>query len=348
VKPVDVEAAADPAPQVARHPIVVIGRNEAERLPTTLAAAFAASDRVIYVDSDSTDGSAGIARCAGAEVVQLYAPPALSAARSRNAGAQRAAELWPETEFLQFLDGDCELVPSWVARAASVLRSAPDVAIVCGRLRERRRAISVFARLLDMEFDREPGDVASCGGIFMARAAVFRDVGGFDPSVAAGEEPELCLRIRRRGYRVVRLADDMACHEGGIDGFAAWWRRAVRSGRAYAHAAELHGSDPERPGVRESASIWFWAAALPVVALALALPSGGWSLLLALLYPAQVARTAWRRRRPGESAGDRVLFAVACMAAKFPQLQGQVGHRLRRRSDAAAPQSRAASPQEFA
>jgi hypothetical protein len=287
------------------------------------------------VDSASSDGSAGIARDAGADVVRLAEPPALSAARSRNEGARRVGELWSGVRYVQFLDGDCELKSGWMKSAAAVLRDQPDVAAVCGRLRETRRAESVYARLLDMEFDREPGDVAACGGIFMVRLGVFREVGGFDPSVAAGEEPELCIRIRRRGHRIVRLADEMARHEGGIDRFGDWWRRAVRSGRAYAQAADLHGDDAERPGARELTSAWVWAVAVPAAALALAFPTTGWSLLLLVAHPLQVARTAWNRSRPGETAGDRLLFGAACMAAKLAQVQGHLAYRRTRRARAA-------------
>jgi glycosyltransferase involved in cell wall biosynthesis len=51
--------------------VVVIGRNEGERLKRCLISATTQSTRVVYVDSGSSDNSPAIARDLGADVVDL-------------------------------------------------------------------------------------------------------------------------------------------------------------------------------------------------------------------------------------------------------------------------------------
>ena len=92
--------------------IVVIGRNEGERLKRCLQS-LPKSAPVVYVDSGSTDGSDLWAREFGAELVRLDPATPFTAARARNAGFRRLTEITPHTSFVQFVDGDCELAGDW-------------------------------------------------------------------------------------------------------------------------------------------------------------------------------------------------------------------------------------------
>lgn len=318
---------------------VVIGRNEGERLRVCLESIRARGGEgtiVVYADSGSGDGSPELARSMGVEVVELDPSKPFSAARGRNEGLARLRELAPGVEFVQFIDGDCELSAGWMEAGVRKLESDEKIAIVCGRVRERHRDASVYNRLCDMEFNRKPGNVAACGGIFLARRRAMDEVGGFDPRVVAGEEPEMCLRLRRAGYAVWRLADDMCLHDSAMMRFGQWWKRSVRSGYAYAIAKAMHGGSAERHGVKESRSIWAWSIVPIVLALAAAWPTWGLSLALLLVYPLQALRIAKGRKLPGETFSDRVLFGVACMAAKWPQLVGQIRFHMQRRQGRAA------------
>ncbi|WP_337176259.1 glycosyltransferase [Paludisphaera sp.] len=301
--------------------LVAIGRNEGERLRRCLESARGLGLAVVYVDSGSSDGSVEAARGLGAEVVELDLSSPFTAARARNAGLARLLEAAPEARHVQFIDGDCELAPGWIERGRAELDARPDVAVVAGRLRERRPDRSVYNRMADLEWDVPPGDVEACGGIAMMRVAPLVKAGGYDPSLMAGEEPELCLRLRRDGWKVVRLADDMASHDMEMTRFRQWWRRAVRCGYAYAEGASLHGGGPERHYVRETRSILAWGLALPAVALALAWPTRGLSLLLLGAYAILAARVYRynRRRRP---AGDAAIAALFIVPAKLAGIQG--------------------------
>jgi hypothetical protein len=57
------------------------------------------------------------------------------------------------------------------------------------------------------------------------------------------------------------------------------------------------------------------------MALAAAFPTSGYSLILGLLYPLQVARIYHRTRRRARP-GLALAYAMTCVAAKFPEFVG--------------------------
>jgi GT2 family glycosyltransferase len=302
--------------------VVVIGRNEGERLRRCLESLPGQRAAIVYVDSGSTDGSVALARGFGAEVVELDSARPFSAARARNEGFDRLQQVLPDVAYVQFIDGDCELFDDWLDCAARTLDERPDVAIVAGRLREINRASSIYNRLCDIEWDVPSGEVGEIGGIAMARAEVFRAAGGFDATLIAGEEPELCFRLRRDGWKILRLGADMARHDAAMTRFGQWWRRAVRSGHAYAEGASQHGAETDRYRVHETASIAFWGAGLPAgigIAACLIHPA---ALVLLGAYPVLAARVYRHMRRRALSPADSLAYAGFCTLAKFPQAIG--------------------------
>lgn len=293
---------------------VVIGRNEGERLVVCLRALRGQMRRVVYVDSGSTDGSVAQARALGAEVVALDMTRPFTAARARNAGLEVLAADPPE--FVQLLDGDCEMVPGWPAAALAAFAEHPRAVVVCGRRRERFPQASVWNALADREWDTPVGPARACGGDALMRYAAVRAVGGYRDDLIAGEEPELCLRLRQAGGEVWRIAAEMVLHDAALTRFGQWWRRTRRAGHAFAEGAALHGAGPERHWVAETRRALFWGAGLPVlVLLAGLIHPAGW--LLALVYPAQVVRLA---RRGGGT------WAVYSVLGKFAEAQGALGY----------------------
>jgi GT2 family glycosyltransferase len=308
---------------VSRLAIVAIGRNEGGRLSRCLDSVLGRDLPVVYVDSGSADGSAELARRRGASVVELDGSLPFTAARARNAGFEKVLALHPEAELVQFVDGDCELVPGWLEHGERELHAQPHVAAVCGRVRELHREGSIYNRLCDLEWDTPAGETRACGGNAMMRVRAFRDAGGFEPGLIAGEEPELCLRLRRLGWKIVRSGRDMVLHDADMTHFGQWWRRALRAGWAYAEGAARHGASSERHFVRENCSILFWGVLLPAAALLLAWRTGGLFLLLLAGYPTLVARVYSKAIRRGISLADARLLAVFTVLAKFPQAIGQ-------------------------
>jgi len=312
-------------PSSAKLGIVVIGRNEGERLPRCLDSLASSGAPVVYVVSGSSDGSLEMAREHGAIVLALDGSCRFTAARARNAGYHRLLRLDPGLEFVQFVDGDCELASAWLEQAVRFLEGRPQVAAVSGRLRERHPEASIYNRLCAIEWDVPPGEASACGGIVMMRVRALEGVDGFDPDLIAGEEPELCVRLREAHWRVHRIDAEMAKHDADIRRFSQWWRRSLRGGYAYAEAAFLHGKPPERSGVRETRSIWFWGAILPLLALAFAWQTGGQSLLLLFAaYVLLLLKIHWSAWRGGMPAADAALYASSIIVSKFPQILGQL------------------------
>ena len=299
---------------------VAIGKNEGERLRVCLLSLAHRVDHIVYVDSGSTDGSVEFAKSLGAHVVQLDDSIPFTAARSRNAGVARLREVAPEVQLFQLIDGDCELIDGWLDHAARFLQENREYAAAAGQLRERFPDASVYNYLCDVEWATPVGDADACGGIVMMRAAAFQSVDGFRPDLIAGEEPELCFRLRERGWKIRRLDIDMARHDVAMTRFSQWWRRARRAGHAYAEAAHMHGNTEERMGVNESRRIVAWGLVLPALALGGAPQTGGWTLLLLLAYPLNVVRIARRLRSEGQSRPWTLAFFL--MLSKVPEALG--------------------------
>jgi len=315
--------------------VVVIGRNEGERLRRCLASLEGAR-ALVYVDSGSTDGSIELARGFGAEVVELDRAVPFTAALARNAGWRRLAQVAPDVRLVHFFDGDCEVLPGWIAHAAHVLGERPDLAVVCGRRRERFPDATVFNLLCEMEWNGPVGEIKSCGGDALMRLDVLSAVGGYDASLIAGEEPELCVRIRARGWKIWREPRDMVLHDAAITRWGQWWKRSKRGGHAFAEGAHLHGAAPENHYVAETRRALLWGALLPAVILLASLGTP-FAVALALVYPLQVVRLALKPSGAALEAGARWTRAFFLVAARFPEAAGVLTfhwHRLRGRASA--------------
>src|SRR5581483_8804078 len=215
--------------------VVVIGRNEGERLRRCLASLVGAGAYLAYVDSGSNDGSVAMAGSLGVEVVELDSAEPFTAARARNAGCEALLRSHPELQYVFFVDGDCEVIHGWIGEAVRFLESHSDVAVVCGRRRERHPERSIYNLLCDIEWDSSPpGETGACGGDAVMRIAAFRQAGGFRADLICGEEPELCARLRQSGWRIWRLAADMTVHDAAMYRLTQWWQRTVRVGYGYA------------------------------------------------------------------------------------------------------------------
>jgi len=306
------------APQVVG--FVAIGRNEGERLRRCLNS-LPPTAPIVYVDSGSTDGSQQWSQRFGAEVVSLDLSSPFTAARARNAGFRRLLELAPDIKLVQFIDGDCELNLNWLPTATSFMKHNPNVAAAFGRRRERHPSHSVYNQLCDWEWEGPIGENLACGGDVMMRAFALNSVGGYRETLIAGEEPELCVRLRASGWRIFRLDAEMTLHDAALDRFTQWWKRTVRSGYAFAQGACLHGSLPERHWVWESRRAWIWGIGLPFVCVAGGFIWMPWGWASFAIYPAQILRQLFRE------SGDlhrRATIALFQVIGRFAEGLGQL------------------------
>ena len=305
---------------------VVIGRNEGARLERCLESIMQRGERVVYVDSGSHDDSVIVAKHHGAVVLELTADAPFTAARARNEGFDRLLQQWPDTEFVMFIDGDCELISGFVEAAIENLTSQPILGVVTGHCKERRPEETIYNRVCDMEWAGPVGEIDACGGIFVIRSATFGSINGFNASLIAGEEPELCIRIRAKGERIFRVENDMCFHDADMRHFSQWWRRAIRGGHSYAQVSQIH------PGAyaAERRRAWMWGAILPLVILTAAPFTNGWSAALLLLYIVSFLKT-WRGLiGVGAASNHAALYALFLVISKFPNLLGMLDYRRKR------------------
>lgn len=303
--------------------VVAIGRNEGPRLKDCLRSLQAAGlSPIVYVDSGSTDDSIEAARDAGATVVSLDMSTPFTAARARNAGFRELLR-WVRPDFVQFIDGDCALDVEWPGKASRFLEENPDVAIVCGRRRERHPERSLYNRLCDFEWATPVGEALSCGGDALARVSAIAAVGGYRETLIAGEEPELCLRLREAGWRIWRLDAEMTRHDAAMTHLAQWWKRSRRAGHAFAEVSAIHHKSPKAIWRRETVRALAWSALLPGAIIgALVLHPG--VAIIAAAYPLQLARIALREKKA--LGREALAFAALSVLGKFAEAAGVIGY----------------------
>ena len=301
--------------------IVIIGRNEGERLLRCLHSIQEYIQYSVYVDSASSDNSVEAAKKLSAHTLALDMSMPFTAARARNAGFAELLKLHPETEFVQFVDGDSEIINNWIPEAALFLHINQPIAVVSGILNERFPEKTIYNALCDLEWKMPEGEIRSCGGNAMMRVSAFEQVNGYLPNLAAGEEPEMCVRLRQNGWKIWHLHHAMMLHDADMTTFKQWWKRTVRGGYAFAEGAFLHGKAPEFHWVVESKRAWLWGFFIPLIILIAFVFKPVWGLLLSLLYPIQVIRLTLKSKLPVKMAFLQACFFVI---GKFAELVGQV------------------------
>ena len=303
--------------------LVAIGRNEGQHLHQCLLSVIGKAACIVYVDSGSTDGSVELARSLGVAVVELDCSIPFSAARARNAGFFELREQNPELEYVQFIDGDCEVVEGWIEAAAEKLSANPEVVAVCGWRRERYPERSIYNRICDVEWRMgSVGPTLSFGGDVMVRAEALAAVGGYDSSVIAAEDDDLSVRLRRAGGKLLRINRDSTLHDANMHSILQWWQRAKRCGYAFAQVSHLHGAPPERKFVKEVRRTWLWGGILPLGALVLALPTHGLSGIAFGRYPLTALQVIHKMRQRGFSWSDSLAWGLSCAVSVFPSVVG--------------------------
>ncbi|WP_417498663.1 glycosyltransferase [Methylophaga sp.] len=297
---------------------VVIGRNEGERLKICLESLRKQIHCVVYVDSGSIDSSVEIAKSIGVHVINLDLRIPFTAARARNEGALYIQNHHSQIEFMQFVDGDCEVQSGWLSKALDFLESSDDYAVACGRRRERYPNSSVFNQLCDIEWNTPIGEALACGGDALIRVKAFEHVNGYNESLIAGEEPEMCFRMREQGWRIMRLDAEMTLHDAAMTKISQWWKRHKRAGHAFAESYDLHGQSAEQFRKSDCMRILFWAAGLPLIIAFLCFFHLMFACLL-LVYPFQIIRLTLKYFRQFRQLRPSFFYALSNVASKFPQ-----------------------------
>jgi len=329
--------------------VIIIGRNEGERLRRAFSSIPVADVSVLYVDSGSSDGSVELARSLGIEVHSLDPARPFSPSRARVEGVSQLLQTMPSLRFIQFVDGDCELTLDWLAQAIAYLEQHAIVAIVCGLLVETAPELSIYNKLSPQTWKQRVGEIDACGGIFMIRRDIYEAIGGFNPTLITREESDLCKRVRIAGYRIERLDALMAKHDSGLLSFSQWWIRAIWGGYGDALGIDTDlGNIENRRRLR-----WYLTGPLAAPVLV----AGGfigmaWSSWFALapivviaVHGLSFTRLAVARLRQGDSVGDAICFSAFAVLRNLACGYGFIKYFLRRGGQAKRPDPH--TPQAF-
>ncbi len=320
-------------PQPPEHPlipqlaVVVIGRNEGDRLKTCLESVLTmnypqASLKIVYVDSNSADDSVRMATDLGVDTIPLTRGT-MTAARARNAG-------WKECRapFILFLDGDTVLHPDFARRALQPM-SDPSIAGVWGNRRESNTGGSLYNAVCDLDWMCSPGWTPFFGGDALVRRAALEAAGGFDETLIAGEEPDLCRRMRGLDYRILHIDVPMTWHDMAIVGFPAYWRRSLRTGHAYAQVSARYQqtADPlwREESRRNTVRGILWIV-VPITSIAASLRTASIIpiALLSIAAAVLMSRSAWKIRWKTPSKKILIMYGLHSHLQQIPILFGQI------------------------
>ena len=188
--------------------VIVPAYNEEKLIAATLRGIRAAMDsfsqrgwtaEMIVCDNNSTDGTAALARAAGAQVVF---EPVNQIARARNTGAAAATGDW-----LVFVDADSHPTPELFAEAAQQMEGGRCLAGGCTVRYDERHFLADCATAGWNILSRMRRWVA--GSFIFCEGEAFRKVGGFSLELYASEEIDLSKKLnklaREQGREVVIL-----------------------------------------------------------------------------------------------------------------------------------------------
>ncbi len=172
-------------------------------LPATIASVRAqgyANCELIVVDDGSPVPAAEVLNDVTAEPIVLIRTKNRGVSAARNTGAARSTG-----EYLLFFDADDILPAGSIAAHIEAIQNAPGAALCFGARRDIEADGRVFrtdhicrARrdYFQMLIESNPlGGPGAC----LIRAAAFREVGGFDESLAMAEDYDLWLKLAIRG-----------------------------------------------------------------------------------------------------------------------------------------------------
>lgn len=287
--------------------VVVIGKNEGERLAACLSSIHAAlsklSHEVIYVDSCSTDLSLQTARSLGARCY-LLAEKDTTAGLGRFVGAKEA-----RGEYLLFLDGDMQLRAGFAEKALMAMASRGYDG-VCG-IREDiyMRGGEIIARNENYFGCTQERIAPEFGGALMITAEALSACGGWSTDTVACEESELHARLLAMGSRIAEIPVPMIMHTDAVRDnrsplSTVFSARRLGEGQAFACAfASHHARDYVR---HEREKFTFYALDWLALLFLFFLP--GWGLALAMML--ECVQLGWlsAKKRPRAFVSQKLFF----------------------------------------
>jgi glycosyltransferase involved in cell wall biosynthesis len=192
--------------------IVVIGKNEGNHLEDTFSAILNIDYpqnklELIYVDANSKDNSISIAEKYCQKVIGLKSNWA-SSGLARNHGLIKARH-----EIVHFIDGDTSISDQYLKRAVEKINNQ-EIYAVTGYFKEKYPD-KFFNRIMDFRRDEVLHTESFCestngGGTYLKSRLL--SVNGYDERILKGQESELGIRYREKGYKILFIDEVQGLH----------------------------------------------------------------------------------------------------------------------------------------
>jgi GT2 family glycosyltransferase len=304
---------------------VIIARNEQVTIRKCIESVLAQTvfvTEIIVVDGNSTDRTQPIVNrmaSADARVRLLVEDPDAAdrgPAAARNTGASIATG-----DLLLFLNGDVSVSPDYVSSLLAEMENAELDAVAGLRWNVRK---SLIGGLMNVHYalnyntsnrlrrSEEPGHTGPAflsGDALLIRAESFWGVGGYDPTMPAGEDADLGYRLRGVGNKIGYCPDAIIWHEGQhYRSFVDWIKQIEWYGRGAAALARAHSwrLDKERSGLQSNVLLPLSAVLMFLLILVTAASASSSILWLiagvgSLAVAARYVRTAMRVQQKCDS-----------------------------------------------
>lgn len=194
--------------------IIIITRNEEKNIAACIESVLRAcktleKTEVILVDSASSDSTIKIAAQYPIKIIQISPLSHLSASAGRHTGFMHA-----KGKFIQFVDGDMTLYDNWFECSLKYFNDE-KIAGITGL------TINSFDVNKNQNMEEEKNtkilknhETNILFGAALYKYEVLKKIGGYNPYLFGNEEAELSFRIRRAGYKLLKLPEKMAIHHG--------------------------------------------------------------------------------------------------------------------------------------
>jgi glycosyltransferase involved in cell wall biosynthesis len=194
---------------------VVVPTLNAERLIDACLESIANQDyspiELIVVDGHSSDHTRRLAMRHTKKVFlegdAAPMPGSFSAPVQRNAGAARAAG-----DYIYYVDVDMVLPPGLIRECVNLLEGERADAVI---IPERSFGVGFWAQIKAFERSFYSGDDFVEAPRFV-RSTVWRDLEGLDTSVGGNDDWDFHIRLRARGFHIVRAGQAVLHNEGRV------------------------------------------------------------------------------------------------------------------------------------
>ncbi|MCU1588576.1 MAG: glycosyl transferase family 2 [Frankiales bacterium] len=277
-----------------------------QRCLVALQAQELAADEVIVVHDGNPEVDALLGSWEGRLPLRCLQIKERGASAKRNAGWRAAQQ-----PLIAFTDDDCAPAPGWLAALSAAtgdLLAGPVAAHP-----EDSQTASVFGRTIEVD---QEGPYFPAANLAVTRSLLAR-VGGFDTTMAAGEDTDLAWRVQEAGGIAVWVPEGLVHHAVRPASFPQHLRSLWRW-RDLALVVRRH---PELRSHLQAGVFWKRSHPLALLAVAGAVGAVRKPALVVLAVPLLALR--WRERGP--RYGTQV--AVADVAEVGVVLAGSVKHR---------------------